>query len=163
MKNKIFNTQLKKGMAFESKLQQLLIQQNPDFYILPTHDFKTGTYAGPRMVNKTDPDIIVPDFMMVEKFHKHILLIEAKRKKKPFALGPDGDKFVGIEKYKVQDYRHVCNLFNAKLAFCVGMEDTRKVHFIKDQHFRIHNFNNQYSKVDTCCLPIEDNTIIGTF
>jgi hypothetical protein len=151
-------------MAFEDIVTDHLVANMPDHWILPTHDFKVTGSGGPRMQRDGKKDIIMPDYMMIKAISKEMTLVEAKCKKKPFSLvGFNNQRFIGIEEYKVQDYRHAANLLNADLLFVVGDESTREMHMIKDQKFHIHNFNNKFSSVNTCCLELTDLTKVGTY
>lgn len=163
-KNSNFTAMLQKGMMLEDITVNYLIDAYPDYNIIPTHDFKTGSGKGPRILRKGKKDVILPDIMMVHWNTRHTMLVEVKRKKKTFGLPGHGTtKFAGVEEYKVQDYRHAANIMNADLYFAVGIDTTHDLHMIPDQHFHIHNFNNQYSRVDTCCIEIDDDTVVDNY
>ena len=151
-------------MMLEDITVNYLIDAYPEYNIIPTHDFKTGSGKGPRILRKGKKDVILPDIMMVHWMSRHTMLVEVKRKKKTFGLpGQHGLEFAGVEEYKIHDYRHAANIMNADLFFMVGIDNTHDLHLIPDQTFITHNFNNQYSRADNCCIEITDKTIVETY
>ena len=151
-------------MKLEDIVIKKLVALCPDHYVLPTHDFKLQGGKGPRFLRNGNPDVIVPDALLVKVLSREMTFIEIKRKKKPFSItGHKGKQYVGIEDYKMQDYRKSANIVGADLAFVVGVDLTRTLYLIQDQKFHIHNFNNQYSTCDTCCLELDPKDIIGTY
>ena len=163
-KNSNFNTQLKKGMVMEDIALDYLLDAYPDHYIIPTHDFKTGAGKGPRILQQNRKDIILPDIMMIHYMSKETMLVEVKRKKKTFCLPDKGTaRFAGVEEYKIQDYRQSAIIMNADLFYIVGDDSKGELHMIDDQSFHIHNFNNQYSRCDTCCIELSDKTVVDNY
>lgn len=156
-----FKANLAKGMKFEDRVTGLLKIHYPISYILPTHDFKTGNYCGPRLLSANNPDITFPDFLVVGSTSKSIL-VEAKLKRKTFRLpGNALTEYVGIDESKVNDYRRAAGIMNADLVFAVGIETTKKVYLIQDRQFVLHQFNNSYARGKTCCLEIDQKDYIG--
>lgn len=149
--NAVFEKSLAKGMKFEDKVLDHLKKFTS--IIVPTHDFKTGSYTGPKLYASgtayTLPDFYCPNFNITGA------LIEAKLKKKSLSLPGQGtDQFVCIDESKLLDYRECCKHLRTELHFVVGLESTKKAYLIPDHDFLQHIWNNQYSKGPSACIPI---------
>ena len=159
-----FTKMLQKGMVLEDIAVKYLVKAYPGYCIIPTHDFKTSSGKGPRILRHKQPDVTLPDIMMVDPISKHMILVEVKRKKKPVLLPDHGMKrYAAVEAYKVKDYREAATFMDADLFFIIGIDSSKQLHMVADQTFHIHNFNNQYSRCDNCCIEITSQNKVDSY
>jgi hypothetical protein len=166
---KRFNANLRAGEDFEvNNAQPMLIQQYPDCWIVPTHNFKIsdGHAAGPRMHRAGHKSLILPDFLVTRATDpSEKVFIEAKWKKQPFAL-VGGSRYFAIEDYKCRDYEEASVIFGANLLYLIGNEEDRALYMYNANDYIFHTFTNRFTynkPVLNRCFEQNPANIVGSF
>lgn len=158
--NKNFQQCLEVGEHFEvNHALPWLLENFSDYWIMQTHDFRIGDYAGPKLKKKGMRDLTLPDFSLTHENFGHRLLVEAKFKNKPFSIpGYPGRKFAAIEEYKVLQYQEAARIMQADLKILFGIGSSRTIHLC-DPVWVHHIFNNQFYNGAVCAFDVTDNVV----
>lgn len=151
------------GERFENDYAYpILVDRFRDYWIECTHEYKTGKFSGPKVTKYGEQELILPDFKLYNPKNGHKIMVEAKFRKKPFRIpGYVGRDFIAIEKFKVDQYIRVSEIYSSDLKFVIGCERTNSIH-MTDQWIS-HYFDNQYFSGQVCAFEINEENKIGNF
>lgn len=160
-----FSDSLQLGEEFETRYAlPWLLKNYPEHWISETHDYRVGSFAGPRLKRAGDRDITLPDFMLKHPQNGHGIMFEAKYRHKPFSIpGFPGRIFLATEEYKVLQYQEAARIFCMDLKFILGCGQTGSIHIA--DNWIPHYFNNHWGKGAVCAFDITDNAVasLGDF
>lgn len=157
-----FHNLLKEGMAFEDNYARpVLLSLFPDYWVESTHSHKTYSYSGPVMENTKHGRIILPDFRLYEPIKRHMILAEAKYRKRYFHIPGNGTaSFVAIDAEAYYNYTKAASILGADLLYIFGVGNLGKVFMFSDYTVK-HQFHNTYYRGDVYAFRLDDNNIIG--
>jgi len=157
-----FQSLLKEGMAFEDNYARpMLLSLFPDYWVESTHSHKTYSYSGPVMENQTHGKIILPDFRLYHPTRKHMILAEAKYRKRYFHIpGRGTEAFVAIDSEAYYNYTTASSILGSDLIYIFGVGNTGLIYMF-DNYTLKHHFSNTYYRGDVYAFRLDNNNIVG--
>lgn len=161
----LFKENLESGCRFEREVvEPYLIDEYPAHWIVSYHDNRVEKNAGPRIKNKLERPLILPDFGVIpidEDGPK--MMFEAKYKTSAFSLvGHFGQLFVAIEEFKCLQYEESSRIMGFELYYIIGCEQTDGLYMYDADQFMPYAFSNNHGKGPVRAFKIDDRYKIGT-
>ena len=157
-----FQNLLKEGMAFEDNhARPTLLRLFPDYWVESTHSHKTYSYSGPVMENSIHGRIILPDFRLYDPTRGHMILAEAKFRKRYFHIPGNGtEAFVAIDADAYYNYTSAASILGADLVYLFGVGNIGKI-FMFSEYTCKHQFHNTYFSGDVYAFKLTEANVIG--